>query len=71
VAVLVVQLVVLGVRALSMSAAKLPRIKALIRSVSSQQAERLLQQALTVNNSKDIRRLVSDELAALRLGTLL
>lgn len=67
----VVLLIGMGVRTLSMSAAKLPRIKALIRSVSSQQAEQLLQEALTANNSKDIRRLVSDELAVLGLITLL
>jgi phosphoenolpyruvate-protein phosphotransferase len=67
----VVLLIGMGVRTLSMSAAKLTRIKALIRSVSSQQAEQLLHQALTIDNSKGIRRLVSDELATLGLSTLL
>ncbi len=66
--VAVVLLLGMGVRTLSMSAAKLPRIKSLIRSVSIMMAEELLDQALTINNGIDIRRVVNEKLATLHLG---
>lgn len=69
--VAVVLLLGMGVRTLSMSAAKLPRIKALIRSLTCVQAEELLRQALLINNSKGIRSLVKAELTALGLSSLL
>jgi signal transduction protein with GAF and PtsI domain len=47
----------MGIRQLSMSSAKIPQIKWLIRSVSTHQTADLLKQALTLDNSKDIRSL--------------
>jgi len=47
----------MGIRQLSMSSAKIPQIKWLIRSVSTQQTADLLKQALTLDNSKAIRSL--------------
>ena len=47
----------MGIRQLSMSSAKIPQIKWLIRSVSTQHTADLLKQALTLDNSKDIRSL--------------
>lgn len=61
----------MGVRQLSMSAAKLPRIKWLIRSVSIEQTEQLLHQALALDNVEAIRTLVSDALESLGLVELL
>jgi phosphoenolpyruvate-protein phosphotransferase len=47
----------MGVRQLSMSSAKIPQIKWLIRSVSTEQTAGLLRQALELDNSKAIRSL--------------
>ena len=61
----------MGVRQLSMSAAKLPRIKWLIRSVSIDQMEELLDQALLLDKVEAIRSLVTDALADAGLNELL
>ena len=68
--VAVVLLLGMGVRTLSMSAAKLPRIKSLIRSVSTQQAEQLLTVALATDNSRDICKMVYEKLEVLGLDSL-
>jgi phosphotransferase system enzyme I (PtsI)/phosphotransferase system enzyme I (PtsP) len=51
----VILLLGMGIRKLSMSSSKIPQIKWLIRSVSTQQASNLLAEALALDNSKDIR----------------
>jgi phosphotransferase system enzyme I (PtsI)/phosphotransferase system enzyme I (PtsP) len=61
----------MGVRSLSTSAARLPRIKWLIRSVSIVQCEALLRQALTIDSVGEIRRCVSSVLSELGLDELL
>lgn len=59
----VVLLVGMGVRTLSMSAAKLPRIKAVIRSLEYGQAESLLGEALGLDDAKLIRQMVTQRMA--------
>jgi len=63
-------LIGLGIRILSMSAARLPRIKWLIRSLSLQGAETLAERAMLMDNPGAIREMVSEELTALGLGVL-
>jgi phosphotransferase system enzyme I (PtsI)/phosphotransferase system enzyme I (PtsP) len=58
--VAVVLLLGMGLRSLSMSAAKLPRIKWLIRSISLEMAEGVLEQALRCDNVESIRAMVND-----------
>ncbi|MEQ8803468.1 MAG: phosphoenolpyruvate--protein phosphotransferase, partial [Haliea sp.] len=67
----VVFLLGIGIRKLSMSASKLPRIKWLLRSMAASDAAGLAQQALTLDNSADIRRLFEDALHQRGLGRLL
>ncbi len=66
----VVLLLGMGIRTLSMSAAKLPRIKWLIRSLSIANAEALLVQALSADNVGDIRALVNAALQDMGLEEL-
>lgn len=61
--VAVVLLLGMGIRSLSLSAAKLPGIKSLIRSLSIASACDLLDQALQMDCVADIRALVDDALA--------
>ncbi|MDP5063366.1 MAG: phosphoenolpyruvate--protein phosphotransferase [Haliea sp.] len=67
----VVFLLGIGIRTLSMSASKLPRIKWLLRSFSAQDAATLAQKALTLDNSADIRTLLEGALHQRGLGRLL
>ncbi|EGG98661.1 phosphotransferase system enzyme I PtsP [gamma proteobacterium IMCC2047] len=59
----VVLLIGMGVRTLSMSAAKLPHIKSLIRRISCQQAEQLLAEVMTMTSSRQIRQWVNSAIA--------
>ena len=68
--VAVVLLLGMGIRSLSMSAAMLPRIKWLIRTVSISKTEDLLRQALDIDSVHDIRKLLSEELCEMGLGEL-
>ncbi|MDT8397105.1 MAG: phosphoenolpyruvate--protein phosphotransferase [Pseudomonadales bacterium] len=61
----VILLLGMGIRTLSMSAVKLPRIKWLIRSLSLGQAEAILQRALSLDNVEAIRSLLAIELKQL------
>ena len=61
----------LGVRNLSMSASRLPRIKWLLRSISIDQARRCSDAALALDNSDAIRALAEAKLKDLGLGRLL
>ena len=67
----VVFLLGIGIRKLSMSASKLPRIKWLLRSMAASDAADLAQQALTLDNSADIRHLLEGALHQRGLGRLL
>ncbi len=69
--VAVVLLIGLGIRALSMSAAQLPRIKWLILSLSVTQAEALATEALTLASGDDIRERVNEVLNTLDLQALI
>lgn len=60
-----------GVRQLSMSASKLPRIKWLLRSISASDAAELADQALALDNSQAIRSLLENALQERGLGRLL
>ena len=68
--VAVVLLLGLGLRTLSMSATKIPRIKWLIRSLSIETAERLSQEARACRYPADIRARVEAALAAAGLQDL-
>lgn len=68
--VAVVLLLGMGIRSLSMSAAMLPRIKWLVRSISLQSANDVFQQSLACDNVEAIRRLVNDMLEANQLAAL-
>ncbi len=68
--VAVVLLLGMGIRSLSMSAAMLPRIKWLLRSISLQLANDILQQSLACDNVEAIRKLVNDMLEANDLSAL-
>jgi phosphotransferase system enzyme I (PtsI)/phosphotransferase system enzyme I (PtsP) len=67
----VILLLGMGVRTLSLSAAKLPRIKHLIRSLTTEDAERLLAKAMRMGQAAAIRAMLEQELAALGLTALL
>lgn len=58
----VVLLMGMGIKRLSMSAAKLPKIKYLIRCISLQQSQHVLRQALTCDSNSAIRALVNQQL---------
>lgn len=58
----VVLLMGLGVRTLSMSASRLPYVKAVVRSLSMTEAEDLVQLALELRSSAEIRSVVRDAL---------
>jgi phosphotransferase system enzyme I (PtsI)/phosphotransferase system enzyme I (PtsP) len=66
----VVLLIGMGIRSLSMSAAQLPRIKWLIRSIRAEEARSLARQALAMGDSDAIRALVNDKLRELGLSSL-
>lgn len=66
----VVLLVGMGVRTLSMSAAKLPRIKWLIRSLSAADAKLVLAQALRMDDVQAIRAMVQEYIQRLGLKGL-
>ncbi len=68
--VAVILLVGMGIRTLSMSAAKLPRIKWLIRTISVGRAKVLAAQALRMDNAAAIRELVRTEILGLGLKAL-
>lgn len=68
--VAVVLLLGLGMRTLSMSAAKLPQVKWLIRTLPIATAERLARDSLTCHYPEDIRKLVRFELDNLGLDEL-
>ncbi|MFT4863323.1 MAG: phosphoenolpyruvate-protein phosphotransferase [Pseudohongiellaceae bacterium] len=61
----------MGIRTLSMSANKLPRIKWLIRSLTMEQAKAVAAQALTLDKVSDIRSLTHAKLSELGLTELL
>ncbi|MDH5256989.1 MAG: phosphoenolpyruvate--protein phosphotransferase [Gammaproteobacteria bacterium] len=60
----------MGIRSLSMSAAMLPRIKWLIKTVSMSNLETLLERALLVDNVEQIRSVVNEQLSLLGLNEL-
>lgn len=60
--VAVVLLMGMGIYRLSMSAAKLPKIKYLIRSMSLNQSQQVLHQALMLESNNEIRALVNNHL---------
>ncbi len=66
----VVLLVAMGIRSLSMSAAVLPRIKWLVRSISLPEARDVLQRALECDDVGAIRSLVNEMLDANELTAL-
>ncbi|GAA4651795.1 phosphoenolpyruvate--protein phosphotransferase [Kistimonas scapharcae] len=68
--VAVVLLAGMGIQRLSMSSAKLPEIKWLIRSISQTAARELLDEALKLESVSDIRTLVQNRLQSLGLGEL-
>lgn len=61
----------LGLRTLSMSAAKLPTAKWLIRHLHIQHAETIAAQALAMDNAPAIRAFVEQDIRALGLGELI
>lgn len=63
-------LLAMGVQAFSMSAAALPRIKWVIRSISKARASELLAQALELETPEAIRHLLNEELERAGLGGL-
>jgi phosphotransferase system, enzyme I, PtsP len=67
----VVLLLGLGVSALSLSAAGLPRVKWVIRSFSRRAARTLLRRALTMTSAEEVRALVSAAMVRRGLGSLL
>ena len=69
--VAVVLLVGMGVRTLSMSAAKLPKIKWLLRRISVKDAQSLVAETRTLNDAKLIRKLVADRLYVLGAGEII
>lgn len=64
-------LIGMGVRKISLSSDKLPRIKWLIRAVSTQQAEAFLQQALKLDTADTIRAQGEDLLRSIGLQNLI
>ena len=63
-------LVGMGVDILSMSPARLSRVKSVIRNLSRRRSEQLLHTVLGMEDSKTIRDFVNDELDAMDLGGL-
>ncbi|MFA7552928.1 MAG: phosphoenolpyruvate--protein phosphotransferase [Spongiibacteraceae bacterium] len=61
----------MGIRTLSMSATKLPRIKWLIRSIDISHAQQVLAQALTFEHAGQIRSLVQKEIISAGLSELI
>jgi len=61
----VVLLIGLGVRQLSMSSARLPLIRSLVRSISMEAAKDLVQQAMTRDTASGIRNLCLEYLGGL------
>ena len=61
----------MGIRTLSMSASKLPRIKWLIRSLTIEDVEAITAKALTLDNVSDIRTLTRAKIIELGLAELL
>jgi phosphoenolpyruvate-protein phosphotransferase len=66
----VILLVGMGIKTLSMSATKLPRIKYLIRALPQRRAESILEQCLMLDNVQDIRAMLQNSLHSLHLGEL-
>jgi len=66
----VILLVGMGIKTLSMSATKLPRIKYLIRALPQRRAESILKQCLMLDNVQDIRAMLQNSLHSLHLGEL-
>lgn len=67
----VIVLAGLGIRTLSMSASKIPRIKWLLRSISARDAEQLAEKALAMEHAFSIRDFLQAELRTRGLGRLL
>ncbi|MFV0277861.1 MAG: phosphoenolpyruvate--protein phosphotransferase, partial [Parahaliea sp.] len=61
----------LGIRTLSMSASKIPRIKWLLRSIAAADAANLAQQVLEMEDAIEIRELLQEALRQRGLGRLL
>jgi phosphotransferase system enzyme I (PtsI)/phosphotransferase system enzyme I (PtsP) len=68
--VAVILLIGMGVRSLSLSSAKLPKIKWMIRSLSVDQARRVLSKALTYDDVERIRQLGNKTLISIGLEEL-
>jgi phosphotransferase system enzyme I (PtsP) len=60
----------MGLRAFSMSASAVLRIKWLINSVSSQRARKVLDRAIRIEDARSVRRMLDDELVEAGLGEL-
>ncbi|MEX2365111.1 MAG: putative PEP-binding protein, partial [Pseudohongiellaceae bacterium] len=60
----------MGIRSLSMSANKLPRIKWLIRAIRIADTETMLQETLTLDSAEDIRKLLQSHLDTLTSGAI-
>lgn len=69
--VAVMLLLGMGIRSLSMSSATLPRIKWLIRSLTTAEAKTFLEQALSIDNVETIRQLGNETLCSLGLSELI
>jgi phosphoenolpyruvate-protein phosphotransferase len=67
----VILLVGMGIRNLSMSAAQLPKIKWLLRRTSVKDAKDLVEAVRTMNDAKQIRKLVADRLYVLGAGEII
>jgi len=66
----VVLLVGMGIRTLSMSAAQLPKIKWLLRHITVENAQELVEATLVLNDAKLIRKMVADRLYVLGAGEI-
>jgi phosphoenolpyruvate-protein phosphotransferase len=66
----VILLVGMGIRTLSMSATRLPRIKYLIRALPQRRAETILQHCLELDNVQDIRAMLHSTLLQMQLHEL-
>ena len=60
----------MGVTSLSMAGPDLPRVKQVIRSFRQDQAHRLLDQTLRLQDASEVRRLVTEALDRAGLGGL-
>ena len=63
-------LLAMGVDSLSMSAGSLLRVKWVIRSISRKKARKLLKAALKLDDSRQVRQLIQEELEKIGLGGL-